>query len=1048
MPAKMKTRGFLPVTLFFLGAMLAGCGGGGGSAQSGTLVDPSSSYTGVLSQATVSSANAQDLALGGFFGGMVGSSVLGELNNSAITGAATAKAAAPSAKSVAAGQTTARQTAARLPLRQFAQALKLSIRRMQIPQKAAALRKSTGKSGTAKAVARSKSFQISGDSGGSASYSLDVNDSNGTFFGTVTYRGFTSQGTVTDGTVDLLGSFDANRQDIAQMTISTRSLTLGSGNSQLSLTGTMSWVFNLGTSTESLSMNLVLLDKAPAKTYWFRNYQVVTVYGSNSLSQSISGQYYDHDQGFIYLATQIPLVASYGSQWPTLGVLTFNGSSHHWARLTFLTNTMSVDADTDGDGASDWRTEVDLNSSPFINSPPVADAGPDQSVSQATTVQLDGSASSDPDGDPLSYAWSFDSYPSNSAPSLTGANTATPSFKADVAGTYQLSLQVYDGVSMNQDSVTVVVKPAAPLHPDSVRQQWNYGIFGSNIGQAGLLTADLDGDGIPEIIAGASTGGFGDNSFWYVLRKDGNGGYQQIWRSEDYGVTVIGIKLVDLNDDGKADVVVALADGTIHIYDGPTLQEFRRLTVASPLKDLAIADLNNDGKKEIVTTDGIGVSVYSAVSGALQWSVATGGGSSLAVGNVDADPLPEIVTTSYGGNGYVLNGVGGAVKWTYSNSFGAKVLLADLNGDGKNEIIGASSWYKITIFDGSLKSPIWEIATNLDIDAVAIIDTDGDAIPEIVYGDGQWGKIHAIDVRTHAEKWSIGNPADGVSGIAFADVDLDGKKEILWGSGGGDTGADFLYVADPATGTVKWQNQDMQGLSALAVGDLNNDGTDKIVMVTATSNSGYDEGIIHVFDTLSHHLEFQQKLGVPDWMGNNRVVRIGDVNGDGRSEFVVSTANLYDGMIKVYDGATRALKGQTAGYSGNFFSAIAIGDVDNDGKVEIVAGQGREHTGAQGVYLIVFDGATLQEKWRSVDLGDYWGSVYDIKLADLDKDGHQEIILSLTDDRLIVFDGVTHAAKLMLNTPARALEVRMSTGTDTWKSWWAAATAQSTSTTA
>jgi hypothetical protein len=98
------------------------------------------------------------------------------------------------------------------------------------------------------------------------------------------------------------------------------------------------------------------------------------------------------------------------------------------------------------------------------NRAPIANAGPAQSVAPGILVTLDGRASTDADGDALTYAWTLPTRPNGSAASLSGATTAQPTFTPDVAGTYTASLVVNDGkVSSAPATVTITATTPAPV---------------------------------------------------------------------------------------------------------------------------------------------------------------------------------------------------------------------------------------------------------------------------------------------------------------------------------------------------------------------------------------------------------------------------------------------------------------------------------------------------------------------------------------------------------------------------------------------------------
>lgn len=97
---------------------------------------------------------------------------------------------------------------------------------------------------------------------------------------------------------------------------------------------------------------------------------------------------------------------------------------------------------------------------------PVANAGADQTVSPGTTVQLSGAASSDPDGHALSYSWVLASKPAGSNANLSNAKAVNPTLVPDVVGSYDIRLQVFDGIKQSvADAVQVTAAHIVTFDP-------------------------------------------------------------------------------------------------------------------------------------------------------------------------------------------------------------------------------------------------------------------------------------------------------------------------------------------------------------------------------------------------------------------------------------------------------------------------------------------------------------------------------------------------------------------------------------------------------
>jgi hypothetical protein len=118
------------------------------------------------------------------------------------------------------------------------------------------------------------------------------------------------------------------------------------------------------------------------------------------------------------------------------------------------------------------------------NTRPVANAGTSQKVPVGSTVALDGSASSDADGNPLTYAWSLTTKPTGSTAVISNVAGVQPTITTDQAGQYVATLIVNDG-RIDSSPSTVSISSAADLRLLIAKSASQSSFWNNGVAQAG-----------------------------------------------------------------------------------------------------------------------------------------------------------------------------------------------------------------------------------------------------------------------------------------------------------------------------------------------------------------------------------------------------------------------------------------------------------------------------------------------------------------------------------------------------------------------------------
>jgi hypothetical protein len=321
------------------------------------------------------------------------------------------------------------------------------------------------------------------------------------------------------------------------------------------------------------------------------------------------------------------------------------------------------------------------------------------------------------------------------------------------------------------------------------------------------VAADFDGDGKVDLVTAngltdsvtfAFNNGTGSFPSRITYDSDPNPGWS----------APTPLAIGDFNGDGKIDVAVGngtggtLSGGSIGILlnNGDRTFAFAVAYNASSPRDVAVADVNADGKLDVVAASGAtdNVSVLlgngNGTFQAFTTYPAADEPTGICIADFNGDAKPDLAVTHYSGNvlSILLGNGNGTFQAPVNYPAGTTprgILAKDLNGDNKQDIVVAvpnssAVYVYIGIGDGTFPAAVpYAVGQGSD---VAIGDLNGDGKDDIatVVDVGNWNNPNLLKVLrgngdgTFQLPPITQNTRGGAFSSTIADFDNDGKVDI------------------------------------------------------------------------------------------------------------------------------------------------------------------------------------------------------------------------------------------------------------------------------